>query len=38
VIEAVNLTGIKPGLYQLICMPLNIQGSDGAPCRVALIA
>jgi arylformamidase len=38
VIEGLNLTGIKPGLYQLICMPLNIQGADGAPCRVALIA
>jgi arylformamidase len=38
VIEGVNLTGIMPGLYQLVCMPLNIQGSDGAPCRVALIA
>jgi arylformamidase len=38
VIEGVNLTGIKPGLYQLICMPLNIQGADGAPCRVALVA
>jgi arylformamidase len=38
VIEGVNLTNIEPGLYQLICMPLNIQGSDGAPCRVALLA
>lgn len=38
VIEGLNLTGIEPGLYQLICMPLNIQGADGAPCRVALVA
>jgi len=37
VIEGLNLTGIKPGLYQLMCLPLNIQGSDGAPCRAALI-
>ncbi len=38
VIEGLDLSGIKPGLYQLICMPLNIQGADGAPCRVALVA
>jgi len=37
VIEGLNLTDIEPGLYQLICMPLNIVGGDGAPCRVALI-
>jgi arylformamidase len=38
VIEGLNLTGITPGLYQLVCMPLNIVGADGSPCRVALIA
>ena len=38
VVEGINLSGIKPGLYQLVCMPLKLVGSDGAPCRVALIA
>ncbi|MBI4287285.1 MAG: cyclase family protein [Chloroflexi bacterium] len=36
IIEAVDLSGVGPGEYELICLPLNIPGSDGAPARVVL--
>jgi kynurenine formamidase len=31
------LSGIAPGAYFLICLPLKIEGSDGAPSRVILL-
>ena len=33
IIEGLNLSKVKPGRYELICLPLKIQGSDGAPAR-----
>ena len=36
-VENLNLQDIAPGLYQFICLPLNIIGSDGGPARVILI-
>ena len=36
VIEGLNLAKIKPGRYDLICLPLKIEGSDGAPARALL--
>ena len=36
ILEGLNLAGIKPGLYELICLPLKLLGSDGAPARVLL--
>lgn len=36
-VEGLNLHGIEPGLYQLICLPMLIEGSDGAPCRTVLL-
>jgi arylformamidase len=36
VIEGLNLAATKPGYYDLICLPLKIEGADGAPCRVVL--
>jgi len=36
IIEGLNLSGIKPGEYTLLCLPLKISGSDGAPARVLL--
>ena len=36
VIEGLNLSNVHPGSYEMICMPLKIEGADGAPCRVAL--
>jgi len=37
IVEGLNLQNIKPGAYQLICLPLKLSGSDGAPARVVLI-
>ncbi len=36
IIEGLNLSGIKAGEYTLMCLPLKIKGSDGAPARVLL--
>ena len=36
VIEGLDLSGIKDGYYEMICLPLKIEGADGAPCRVVL--
>jgi arylformamidase len=36
VIEGLNLSEVKPGYYNLICLPLKIAGADGAPCRVVI--
>ncbi len=36
IIEGLNLSGIKPGRYDLVCLPLRILASDGAPARAAL--
>lgn len=37
VVEGLDLSGIKPGVYQLVCLPLKIKGGDGAPVRALLI-
>ena len=37
-IEGLNLSHISPGEYDLVCLPLKIQGGDGAPARAALRA
>ncbi len=36
-VEGLNLTDIAPGDYTLACLPIKIQGGDGAPCRAILI-
>lgn len=36
-VEGLNLSAIEPGDYQLICLPIKLGGSDGAPCRAVLI-
>lgn len=38
IIEGLDLRGIAPGEYQLVCATLKIAGGDGAPARVFLIA
>jgi len=35
-IEGLNLTGVLPGAYELICLPLRVVGADGAPARAIL--
>jgi arylformamidase len=37
-VEGLNLSGIKPGKYTLICLPLKIKAGDGAPVRAILTA
>ena len=36
IIEGLNLAGVRPGRYDLICLPLKIAGGDGAPARAVL--
>lgn len=36
IIEGLNLSKIKPGRYELNCLPIKILGSDGAPARALL--
>jgi arylformamidase len=36
VIEGLNLADVEPGDYELLCLPLKIVGSDGAPARALL--
>ena len=36
-VEGLNLNNIAPGEYQFICLPILLQGSDGAPCRAVLM-
>lgn len=35
-IEGLNLAAVKPGAYDLVCLPLRIVGADGAPARAIL--
>lgn len=36
ILEGINLSGIKPGDYELVCLPLKVKGCDGAPARALL--
>src|SRR5215472_14895150 len=36
IIEGLNLTGVSPGRYELLCLPLKILGGDGALARALL--
>jgi arylformamidase len=35
-IEGLNLAAVKPGAYELVCLPLRVAGADGAPARAIL--
>jgi arylformamidase len=37
ILEGLDLRAVEPGNYQLICLPLKLTGSDGAPARAILI-
>ena len=37
ILEGLNLQGINPGEYELVCLPLKLAGSEGAPARAILI-
>jgi len=36
-LEGLNLLGVPGGIYELICLPLNISGCEGAPARAVLL-
>ncbi len=36
-LEGIVLTGVEEGKYWLSAAPLNLKGSDGAPCRAFLV-
>jgi arylformamidase len=36
IIEGLNLSEAEPGVYEMYCLPLKIEGADGAPARVVL--
>jgi arylformamidase len=36
-IEGLDLRAIEPGEYQLVCLPIRLEGSDGAPARAVLL-
>jgi arylformamidase len=38
IVEGLNLSEIEPGDYDLICLPVKLVGSDGAPARVLVRA
>jgi arylformamidase len=38
ILETLDLSGVEPGTYQLVCLPLKIAGCDGAPARAILLA
>lgn len=37
IIEGLDLRAIEPGSYQLACLPLKLEGVDGAPARAVLM-
>jgi arylformamidase len=37
ILEGLDLHAVSTGYYSLICLPLKLAGSDGAPARVVLI-
>jgi hypothetical protein len=36
IIEGLDLTAVEPGDYDLVCLPLRLEGADGAPARALL--
>ena len=37
ILEGLNLSNVKPGVYQLICLPLKIINTEAAPVRAVLL-
>ena len=36
IVEGLNLAGVGSGEYDMVCLPLRMEGADGSPARVAL--
>lgn len=37
IVEGLDLSSVPAGVYQLVCLPLRLEGLDGAPARAVLI-
>ena len=37
-VEGLDLSHVEPGLYDVHCLPLKLDGSDGAPGRCILLS
>lgn len=37
ILEGLNLSGVTPGTYNLIALPMKLVGADGAPTRAVLV-
>jgi arylformamidase len=37
IVEGLNLAEVPPGEYDFVCLPLRLEGLDGAPARAVLI-
>lgn len=37
ILEGLDLSGVGPGWYELLCLPLKVEGGDGAPARAVLV-
>lgn len=37
ILEGLNLAGVQPGGYELVCLPLKLVGAEGAPARAVLV-
>lgn len=38
ILEGINLSGVRPGYYTLVALPLKLKGLDGSPVRAVLIS
>lgn len=37
IVEGLDMTDVEPGDYTLVCLPLKLQGAEGAPARAILL-
>lgn len=37
ILEGISLSGVDPGVYMLVCLPLKLASRDGAPARAVLL-
>ena len=36
ILEMLNLDGVKPGVYEMVCLPLRMEKGDAGPCRAII--
>ena len=36
ILEMLNLNGVKPGNYEMVCLPLRMEKGDAGPCRAII--